>query len=363
MTVHILLLAYICICGWIVFYGHQVSRQHNRMVVTMSFTGIFLVQALRASTVGTDTANYMDAFTNLDVGRDTSAKDWESIFLLLNKVVAYFTENPQWIIALYSFVVLTGLGYFFLTYCEDRICAFWPVFIFMTTTHYFNTMNIVRQYCAMVVAINIYNVLRKDSSRTGFLKAFLVLILAMQFHTTAIVCVLFFVPFLVKKDCRRIVIFMLMVSAGLVMIFPQLLNLMYILIPKYAKYRGSEYFYNTSLGLYNMIHMMLKGVILWYTFMRDPLDPENRDLYRLSFLAAISVAIMMFIPRFSLALRTSYNYDIYLTVLIPELVQRVRDSRVKLAVYEAVLIIGILSFFYIMSGSGRGSVPYTFFFS
>ena len=58
MAVHIGLLIYICVLGYI-FFKNGVSKSGNRYFVIVSFIAIFLIQPMRGLDVGADTPAYI----------------------------------------------------------------------------------------------------------------------------------------------------------------------------------------------------------------------------------------------------------------------------------------------------------------
>ena len=104
-------------------------------------------------------------------------------------------------------IILLGFGYFIY---QNSSNTFWPVFLFITLDHMFVSMYSLRQYCAIAISINIYTILRKGTSVKAYIKAVTLLIIAMMFHTTAIICVLFIAVFMLGKISKnRILLFVL----------------------------------------------------------------------------------------------------------------------------------------------------------
>ena len=132
MTAHIALLVYISICGVLV-YAHGITNTANKRFLFLAILGIFLIEALRKYTVGLDTSAYYSSFWHIKYstyGRVVGS--WEPLYFSMNKFVGLFTDNPQWIIALTSAIILTGLGVFIYENADEHQSLFWHVFIFVT---------------------------------------------------------------------------------------------------------------------------------------------------------------------------------------------------------------------------------------
>lgn len=162
MAVHIGLLIYICILGYI-FFKNGVSKSGNRYFVIVSFIAIFLIQSMRGLDVGADTPAYIRGYLNINsLTSSWESQNWEKGYVLLNKIVGTITgNNPYWLLAIISAVILTGIGYFIIENTTPAQSAFWPVFFFVTLNHYLTSMVSLRQYCALAIGINIYTVLSR----------------------------------------------------------------------------------------------------------------------------------------------------------------------------------------------------------
>ena len=186
MTVHIILLIYISLCG-VVVYCFGISKKTNKTFLILALLGIFLVQALRKYTIGLDSDTYYSSFwliKNERFGRVVG--EWEPLYFYLNKFVGFFTDDAQWILVINSLIIVSGLGIFIYNNADERQSLFWHVFIFMTFHEYFTTMNLARQCIAMAFSCNVYTVLRRDKSMRGFVFSSILVLIGVFFHTSAI---------------------------------------------------------------------------------------------------------------------------------------------------------------------------------
>ena len=138
MLIHVILLLAICILGMFI-YRRGVSKRKNKQFIFWALFLVFLVQACRAQTVGLDTQNYVRGFIVLDQNLEGSyyswtAFSWEPLWKLLNYFVGLFTDNPQWLLAVSSAFILTGIGVFVYYNCKDNESSFWPIFFFMSSS-------------------------------------------------------------------------------------------------------------------------------------------------------------------------------------------------------------------------------------
>ena len=320
-----------------------------------------MVESLRGPYVGTDTRSYLNGF--IMINRGIVSNKWELLFRKLNSLIGLFTENPQWILVASSGIVLIGFGYFIINNTEEGKTAFLSVFLFITLLHYFNSMNLIRQYCAMAFAINIYTVLSKDKSKKALIKAIILLLISTQFHSISIVCIGYFIPFLFSKINRKTIILIVLASIATIVLFWKLLSLIVLLLPQYSVYIGGKYFENTEIGAFYMSLILLKLLLISVVFLFNPEYGKNRQLYTLALLVMISIGIILLKSKVTLAVRLSYFFDIFVILLVPGILQRLRSKQTLILSYAAVILFGIIIYYYIMRGSARGCVPYYFYWN
>ena len=207
MTVHIVLLLSIIVLGFFTYALLKPSKKVNKGFIISSLFFVFIVQALRADSVGTDTAVYVKSFYLIDrSGFDWRSSAWEPCYLWLNMLVGKFTDNPQYLLAICSAIILTGVGVFIYKNMDHTKSAFWPVFFFIVFLHYLNSMNLLRQYLAMAFVLQIYWVLRDVEGKKKYYISIALLIIGVNFHVPSIIAVLLFAPYVVKTVRRRVLV-------------------------------------------------------------------------------------------------------------------------------------------------------------
>ncbi len=337
-------------------------KNANALYMKLTFPVLFLVHSLRAETVGWDTDNYVKAFRYyLDPDKASKAEDWEAFFRFLYGSLTRVTEDPQWILVVCAAIILTGYAIFIYYNTDEGCSVFWPVFFYLTLTHYFSSMNILRQCCAMAFSLNIITVLRRDRSQRGFLIAALLLVLSTMFHSTAVIGAVYFVPFIPKKTGRGMVGLVFLFTLIGYFSFSKLLLWLFQVFPKYAHYEESKYFAEAGIGPYYTIQMLLKIFLIFMVLFLNPDDENNTDTYRLTVLVAVSVGITLLKSETNLAARLSFFFDLFNILAIPMAVNRLCEGKVRTLVYHGLFALGVFMLFYNMTGSSKGCVPYEFF--
>lgn len=358
MTVHVVLLLFISFVGVTVYWEKPYSRQKKRLFLLISFTAIFLIQALRGKSVGLDTDVYTFAFQSAMYG--VVPRKWEFFSLLLLKVSTRISDNPQVFFALSSFLILSGLYVFIDQNVDDDVSAFWPVFLFVVLTQYFSTMNLIRQSLAMAVGCNIYTVLKKDRSKKGFIISAFMLCIATLFHTSGLVNILLVVPFLVKID-RKTILLGFVASLGIFFLYPLALRFFLLILPRYSRYIGGRLDIVGSSGVYVLFGILeVSMAILCFVFL-DPDKSENKNVYRLLFIIVYSFSLIIMQKRISLAMRLGYYFELFMILLIPEFINKF-EIQARVPIKITTYLLGWAYFIYSMTVSNaRGCVPYSFF--
>lgn len=362
MTVHIVLMFTIIILGMVTYSTFPVTKAVNKRFIIVSMFLIFLVEALRAPSVGRDTYVYARSFELIArPGFNWRTSSWEKFYIFLNMIVAKFTDNPQIFLAVVSAIILTGIGVFIYKSMDHSYSAFWPVFFFMSFTHYLNSMNLLRQYLAMAFVLQIYWVLRDVEGIKKYITSIILLFTGMMFHSTAIVGILFAVPYLWKTIKRKTIVFIGMVGIVLIAGISTILPYVFMLFPQYTKYIGTMRMAGETggLGVYYLVYVALKLMFIVLAFMLSPDVENNKEIYRLTFISIIAAGLILMKTKVSIAHRTGYYFDIFFILLIPEVVNRIKND--KFWIYLLLFAYAMFCFFATLDSPDRACVPYLFF--
>lgn len=346
------------------FPGQHITRTRNLRFLRLSLFGVFLLQALRGPSVGWDTENYIIGFNYYNAGR--LYRNWEPLYKWLNYLICFFTDNAQWLLVITSLIIVLGYGIFIFENLEENQCAFWPVFFFITLNQFFVSTNLLRQSLAMAFGLNIYTVLRKDTSKRGIIKAAALGIIATQFHFTAFVCWTLALPFFFKTIKRSYIALIGVLSTISLYGFTLILTVFVTIFPKYAHYMSSKYMEDPGMSGYYLLTTALKILIVAIIFITlNPSRETNKKIYQLSFIIVMSIGIAILQTRTTLAVRLGYFLEVFMILIIPEFLRKIKKgSRASYLAYFSVFILGWVYFIYVMYvGSARGCVPYVFFWN
>lgn len=167
------------------------KKSNNVTPLNCLFIALWCMLALKAETIGSDTMSYIRVFNEaVSWNKIASGKFFEELFInksryetgyvVFNRVVAYFTENPQWIF------VITAT--FFVLVCRKLICEkstdmYLSIFLFIALRFFYFSMSGLRQAIAMYICVIAYKYIEMRRP----IIFVLCVILAMQFHITAVI--------------------------------------------------------------------------------------------------------------------------------------------------------------------------------
>ncbi|MCB7337572.1 EpsG family protein [Enterocloster aldenensis] len=359
MAVHIGLLIYICILGYI-FFKNGVSKSGNRYFVIVSFIAIFLIQSMRGLDVGADTPAYIRGYLNINsLTSSWESQNWEKGYVLLNKIVGTITgNNPYWLLAIISAVILTGIGYFIIENTTPAQSAFWPVFFFVTLNHYLTSMVSLRQYCALAIGINIYTVLNKSTAMKSYVKSILLFGAAMSFHTSSIACLVIIWSFAIKQINQRTVLICIIACLIIYLNFDSLLYIAFKLFPRYYAYSemGHTKFSGVAFSNTYTVFLAAKLGFTILVFMLNPILDTNQELYRLLLFSVIGAGISVMTTKVALIWRFGYYFDIFLILLIPKVIYRIKSMKANM--FFICFLAGWSYYLYLLFVNTAYCIPY-----
>ena len=286
-------------------------------------------------------------------------KSWEALFTALLRFTAKVSENANLFLSACSFIILLVIGFFILYNVEEDQSAFWPVFLFITISQYFSTMNLLRQSLAMAVGCNAYTIMCKGRTVRNICLSLVLVFISTLFHKSGIVQVLLILPFLIKMDRRKIYI-SLIVAVIVFLAYPLFLRLFLIVIPKYARYIGGSRDIEGTGSLYTVIGAFESIMIILFCVFIDP--EENQQSYRLLMISVFSLALISLRMRISLAVRLGYYFELFFILLIPDFYNKWKRNETKVYMKMGTYLLGWVYFIFSMVvHNARGCVPYSFF--
>lgn len=366
MGVHLGVLFSIILLSMLTLRDTRYDKKGMKQFVILSELVLFVIIACRGNSVGLDTITYKIYYNRLIRQPSFNQRlNWEPLFILFIRI-AGACNSFQVLLALCAAVTCIGFGTFIYLNAKDKWIAFWYLYFYMTLNLYFNSLHLMRQICAMAIAINVYTVLKNDKTRKEYIKAGILVVLAMGFHVTA---GLFIAPviaaMLLKKIGRRTIGIALFASlfAGVLLSYAQRLILMF---ERYSRYLDDDRLSEGRIGVYAASLIFIKFMMTLIVLMKlDPNNEDNRDIYRLTFINVVATAFFTLQSRTQFALRIGYWYEMYFPLYLPTCLHRIKKKNNRYVLLLLFFLYGFAYFVYMMKFGGiksnRGTVPYVFF--
>lgn len=234
--------------------GRQTLSQRSVFIV-FSALPVFLISALRYG-IGTDYFFTYDPWFKLVLRG--GVPDCEVGFYYLNKIIAYLTDNSQWLFAITSLLFI-GCVYWAIYKKDENIPI--SILIFFLSYNFFVSLNNLRQSLASAITL-----VAMCCLIDGRKKAFAVLtIIAGSIHQSTFIILIYYVIFIADFPAYMYLIIGLLNFPFAYRIAPLVLNFMSRLFPRLTLYSTAAVFSifrgRTITRLYILINLALMGLI------------------------------------------------------------------------------------------------------
>ena len=357
------------------------TKKTKKTFLLLCWILLSTVQGLRGFRVGSDTPMYVNHFNGL-----VKAK-FEIGYELLVQIIRMITSNPT-IFLIITAMIINGLVILGIGYLSPNPAL--SVYCYVTLYYYFNSYNAQRQY----IAVGIVMVAFCMATKRKWLFAFLLVTLAMTFHSTAFIgyllCVgeliiyriekrrinsrkLFGLPdspddicleqdLTVSRWNERLFLFVVVIMAFLISSqLDKLVNLLLQLFPRYQIYTMEGYGkYLTGQG--GIQQPVVYSLILMAYYCLVP----NGKIYKLRYIIPIGIAVVLAVlqKKTIFAGRFLWYFDIFSIIAIPQFVSSKKMTRPsRRAIHFVMLVICLAFMSYYLLQDGMVVKNYTFSFT
>lgn len=335
-------------------------------------TGIFLVSAFRYD-VGQDYQHWTDVYEWIKEG--LPAGNYVEIgYRFLNAFIQILPFSHVYLLFIVtSAFIIFGFGY--LIYKNvDKKYWFLAVFIFIGSGIFFASLNLVRQYVAVVITtLGIPFLLKKK-----YAIFILFTLLATLFHTSALIMIAFMIFYLLFKEQKHhkalIVIYALSILFMIVDL-RQIIGWFQFMIPeRWRWYLQSEFLTDRN---YSAIVKQLvpNAILIFVLWKRKEMIEKNKinDIFIL--MLFVNVVITNCFYGVLVLLRLSYFFDVSLVFIVPVIFELLEqyDKKIeklgKLGSLEKLGKLSIIGYYILLTVvtifimNGHGVMPYQTIFS
>lgn len=358
MSVYLTIILLSLLLG-VIFLGKEDTSRNRKAYLIAIFSILFFVSAFRAQSVGTDTQSMSLGAVVVD------SRSWSIYDFLDQKAPLYYflifafdhvlpPEQCYQIVS--SLLVESCIAIFIYKNSKNCVLSTW---LFLMQYLFFQSLNVGRQFMAIsLVAVALCLIFRHRAK-----SALLVIAIATLIHSTAIIAVPM-VALAKRMKSKRFYSVFLVLMAGGVLFYPQILDFFTAIFPRYNFYTvegGIMYEAGQNRKIALTLFQFIYLVYAWGIYKKKKsLMPEHeKNVFQISMcLMAVSIAIGFAALSSLLLTRVEYYYTLAFMIMVPLCIHYSGKSGTLLAL-GTYAIIAIPGMVLLSSGSG-GILPYSF---
>lgn len=377
MFIYLVLMTIILAVGC--FFKVNSTKTKQLVFLISVFTILAITASLRSYNVGIDTEQFYRNYMIINVAgwENSSVLRYEFGFFALCKILNYISTDPQLLIIVSSCFICFSVGRFIYKNSNDVIFS---SFLFISLNIFSMYLNVMRQAIAISIILFAIEFLKKPNIK-NIIIYILIVILAMQFHNSAIVMIipLFFTRL---KYTNISFIATIIASAASFVLSSFLWNIMIKLFPSYSEYSNSVFtesnYFAAAINALICIFILISGLAFAGKNIRSQKEtkallinfetPGNNGKLILSYdinayLLSFALIFLVLTMRMTLFNRFSIYFTIFYITWIPNIAQSMTIKKDK-AFLTFILTVFTLAYFLVVAifrPEWYGVVPYQFF--
>lgn len=324
-------------------------NENNILFYMLIFAIFTIVQGFRAYSIGTDTKHYVEIYNTIKNSSwleilSRRAVNIEIGFGALMKLIAICNLPARYFLIIIAMIINGGFIYFIYKNSKNPLLS---ILIFMGTEFFTLSFTALRQMTSVVIILYAYMFIKEKKN----IKAFLTIILASFFHTTALI----FIPVIIfnyikinKKSLEIIVgLFLILQIIGMPILQFVIEN------TTYAKYLATNGASGGETQLIVMIIYTIIGLTIYYK--NDKKGTDNI----LILIMITAIYLQSFACRIQLLGRLTWYFYIFNVIYLPNLISYIKQR--KLGNYMYIIIAGLNIIQYLMFSINMYNIePYIF---
>lgn len=371
MTIYIFLLIYIFSLGGLVSCQHISNQKKNSIFVLWAFGAIFLLYALRASSVGRDLPGYerMYEIAAYYEWFDFKYVYFEGGYILLEKLCTSLNLSFQWFLVIISAVTLFPVARFIKKYSPK---PFISTLIYICYIFFEFNMTGIRQAIATSIVLIGYMLLM-EMKKVPLFWYVMTVIVASFFHRGAYAALLY-VPFHFVMKSNKYVPLISILAVGILVGRSYLLGVIKAITEKSTM--------NAQAGLYiglNLIFLIAMGIVfVWAGTVEEKHYIQNCEIDNTVYMQkkfnycidAVNIkmfllsVVILFVFGSDTSVRSYMILNQVVLVQLPRSIETLFDAKSKKMAYFIVVIFLICFFFTnSMIPNSFDIIPYKFFWN
>jgi len=307
---------------------------------------LILVMGLRNISVGTDTIRY---HFHYQFNTFRSAEPLYSHFtIFLNNLGVSF----QTFLLINSFIVITAISLLYYKYSKNILLSY---YLHVTIGLFTMSMTGLRQTLAVSLTVFAFIALMENKK----ILYFAISVAAYFIHNSAIIFLVVFFIRKIKLDRKKA----LLIYMGAVIVFVMknyLVNIVLAIVPsRYLIYLQNAANINPLVIIVSAA-IPLASLLFWPKFQESKEKNVFSTLYLMS---CMNLVINILAIDINLIERLTYYFIVYITVLIPNVIDQIKQKDYRIVVYLASVVLPFVQFLLATPGGSLGIDNYKFFWN
>lgn len=328
-------------------------QKRNRFALGLFFFLLTVLVMFRHSSVGSDTRVYISYFEKYQLIK------WENLdmvhleigYAYINKIISVFSEEPQFFLALVAIAVSAMI---YPTYKRLNVDSSLTIVLFCIMSTFVMMFSGIRQMIAIGIGFVAYEFVRQKK----VIPFLLSVCLATTFHTSAFILFLMYPIYHVKIN-RKWLYVVVPVLVGMYAFSETIFSTVGLIIAQYTKYDATI----SNTGAYTMLLLFI--VFAVFSFIIPDENIIDEETVGLRNILLFALALQMFAPLHTLAMRMNYYYIIFIPLLLPKIIECRRDYWRQVAIIgRHVMVVFFLIYFFLNAYTSESNLhvfPYHFF--
>lgn len=292
--------------------GNKILFRTRSLSMDVFMLMLLFLLAFRGVTCGIDTRQYLNLYEQY------SARDFLSLFndyqhevgyKLINKLVDVIFGNFQFLLIITSIICVCPLWYF---YKKESDISLLTIALFLTVAPFVMFFSGIRQ--ALAISMGVFAWYAAKNKKIVLFIA--VILLAMQFHTSAMVLFALY-PLYHLRITKRWLWF----------VIPSILVVYFFRKPIFSflmSFLWKEYETTAETGAFMIFLLLIIFAIYSYVMVDD--KELDQDTVALRNILLLAVVIQIFAMLHPLSMRINYYFLIFIPILIPKIVTRCKKE-------------------------------------
>lgn len=364
MVTYLIVIFIIIVLGFFMFYGEkEPSGNRKKIFLIISFFILFLVMGLRSEDVGTDTKLYCNIFnkySKMTFIQILQSGDSALLYGLYNKLVSLFSTSRNAIIIANSLIICILTIYFIKNNSKHVVLS---TIYFCTFYHFFNAMNISRQYIAIMFVANSIKFLKEKNLK----KFVLINLIATLIHNTAIISFVLLPWMWMKKNSKNCGLYTLILVIG-TLAFDKLIVIFSNVFTHYDLYFSNNLINDIGANKKVVITIIYIFIAFLMHVLIKKMKKRNKDIennefnefYLYYIINYVAIFLGIIALKTMLISRIEMYFSIFAIIYIPEVYSRIKNGIAINLIFTLIMFIPMIVQ---LSSNNAGVLPYMLYFS